>query len=41
MLAPLSEISSVVEKLVPVSVYVSIPFSGVIQYGIMGAREPA
>lgn len=29
MLAPLSEISSVVEKLVPVSVYVSIPFSGV------------
>lgn len=29
VLAPLSEISSVVEKLVPVSVYVAIPFSGV------------
>jgi len=29
MLAPLSEISDVVEKLVPVSIYVSIPFSGV------------
>lgn len=29
MLAPLSEISEVVEKLVPVSVYISIPFSGV------------
>ncbi len=29
MLAPLSEISSVIEKLVPVSVYISIPFSGV------------
>lgn len=29
MLAPLSEMSDVVEKLVPVSVYVAIPFSGV------------
>ncbi|MAQ66602.1 MAG: capsule biosynthesis protein [Sphingomonadaceae bacterium] len=29
MLAPLSEISDVVEKLVPVTVYISIPFSGV------------
>lgn len=29
LLAPLSEISSIVEKLVPVSVYISIPFSGV------------
>tara|TARA_A100001391_G_scaffold188957_1_gene159909 strand:- start:1069 stop:1851 length:783 start_codon:yes stop_codon:yes gene_type:complete len=29
ILAPLSEISTVVEKLVPVSVYISIPFSGV------------
>lgn len=29
VLAPLSEISDVVEKLVPVSVYISIPFSGV------------
>lgn len=29
ILAPLSEISDVVEKLVPVSIYVSIPFSGV------------
>ncbi|MFW2446060.1 MAG: ABC transporter permease [Qipengyuania pacifica] len=29
ILAPLSELSEVVEKLVPVSVYVSIPFSGV------------
>tara|TARA_R100001129_G_scaffold173022_1_gene144130 strand:- start:893 stop:1675 length:783 start_codon:yes stop_codon:yes gene_type:complete len=29
VLAPLSEMSEVVEKLVPVSVYVSIPFSGV------------
>ncbi|AWW73681.1 capsule biosynthesis protein [Erythrobacter sp. KY5] len=29
MLAPLSEVSEVVEKLVPVSVYVAIPFSGV------------
>ncbi len=29
ILAPLSELSEVVEKLVPVSVYISIPFSGV------------
>lgn len=29
VLAPLSEVSEVVEKLVPVSVYISIPFSGV------------
>ncbi|MBX7483963.1 ABC transporter permease [Qipengyuania qiaonensis] len=29
VLAPLSEMSEVVEKLVPISVYVSIPFSGV------------
>ena len=29
ILAPLSEISEVVEKLVPVSIYLSIPFSGV------------
>lgn len=29
LLAPLSELSDVVEKLVPVSVYASIPFSGV------------
>lgn len=29
ILAPLSEVSDVVEKLIPVSVYVSIPFSGV------------
>lgn len=29
ILAPLSEISEVVEKLVPVSIYISIPFSGV------------
>ncbi|MEN7538096.1 ABC transporter permease [Aurantiacibacter flavus] len=29
VLAPLSEMSEVVEKLVPISVYISIPFSGV------------
>jgi capsular polysaccharide transport system permease protein len=29
ILAPLSELSEVVEKLVPISVYISIPFSGV------------
>lgn len=29
VLAPLSELSEVVEKLVPISVYISIPFSGV------------
>lgn len=29
ILAPLSEVSEVVEKLIPVSVYISIPFSGV------------
>lgn len=29
LLAPLSEVSDVIEKLIPVSVYVSIPFSGV------------
>lgn len=29
LLAPLSEVSEVVEKLVPVSIYISIPFSGV------------
>ncbi len=29
ILAPVSEVSDVVEKLVPVSIYVSIPFSGV------------
>ncbi len=29
ILAPLSEVSEVVEKLVPVSIYLSIPFSGV------------
>ena len=29
VLAPLSELSSVIEKLVPISVYISIPFSGV------------
>ena len=29
ILAPLSEVSEVVEKLVPISVYISIPFSGV------------
>ncbi|MEO0417714.1 MAG: ABC transporter permease [Pseudomonadota bacterium] len=29
VLAPLSEVSEVVEKLVPISVYISIPFSGV------------
>ncbi|MGB3797141.1 MAG: capsule biosynthesis protein [Alteraurantiacibacter sp.] len=29
LLAPLSEMSEVVEKLVPISVYISIPFSGV------------
>lgn len=29
MLAPLSEVSEVIEKLVPVSVYIAIPFSGV------------
>lgn len=29
ILAPLSEISEVVEKLIPISVYISIPFSGV------------
>ena len=29
ILAPLSEVSEVVEKLVPISVYLSIPFSGV------------
>jgi capsular polysaccharide transport system permease protein len=29
ILAPLSEVSEVVEKLIPVSVYVAIPFSGV------------
>lgn len=29
ILAPLSEVSEVVEKLVPVSVYIAIPFSGV------------
>ena len=28
-LAPLSEMSEVIEKLVPVSVYIAIPFSGV------------
>lgn len=30
VLAPLSEMSEVVEKLVPVSVYIAIPFSGVL-----------
>ncbi|KEO96644.1 capsule biosynthesis protein [Erythrobacter litoralis] len=29
ILAPLSEVSEVIEKLVPVSIYISIPFSGV------------
>lgn len=29
IIAPLSEISEVIEKLVPVSIYISIPFSGV------------
>ena len=29
VLAPLSEMSEVIEKLVPISVYISIPFSGV------------
>lgn len=29
LLAPLSEMSQVIEKLVPISVYISIPFSGV------------
>lgn len=29
ILAPLSEVSEVIEKLVPISVYISIPFSGV------------
>ncbi|PKP95440.1 MAG: capsule biosynthesis protein [Alphaproteobacteria bacterium HGW-Alphaproteobacteria-14] len=29
ILAPLSEVSEVVEKLVPISIYISIPFSGV------------
>lgn len=32
MLAPLSEVSEVVEKLVPVTVYISIPFSGAFNF---------
>lgn len=32
VLAPLSEVSEVVEKLVPVSIYLSIPFSGVFNF---------
>ena len=32
VLAPLSEVSDVVEKLVPVSIYISIPFSGVFNF---------
>ena len=43
MLAPLSEVSEVVEKLVPISVYVAIPFSGVFNMAAwlpLGLREP-
>jgi len=43
VLAPLSEVSEVVEKLVPVSVYVSIPFSGVFNMASWlpaNVREP-
>lgn len=42
VLAPLSEMSEVVEKLVPISVYISIPFSGVFNMASwlpVGMRE--
>lgn len=39
VLAPLSEVSGVIEKLVPVSVYISIPFSGV--FNLAGWLPPA
>jgi len=42
ILAPLSEVSEVIEKLVPISVYISIPFSGVFNMASwlpVGTRE--
>lgn len=42
ILAPLSELSEVIEKLVPISVYISIPFSGVFNMAAwlpVGMRE--
>lgn len=42
VLAPLSEVSEVVEKLVPISVYIAIPFSGVFNMASwlpVGMRE--